>query len=271
MTGSREYEVEGIVIRHAVVGERDRIITLFTATEGKLALIARGALRPGSTLGPRVDMLCYGRFHCVHRRSLDLVSEAATLDSFPSLKSDLRRMSFGLYLAELIDASTADGSPNQTLFNLLLTAVRRIDTGEYDERLLRVFELQMLDCLGFCPSLRRCVSCGRELRPVENGLSAALGGAVCPDCASSSPDVCPLSVDALKVMRFWLSHPLDTSCRVRVGDDLAGELERHALSFCRQVLQRDLKSREWLLRLRNESSLTSCGAASTIARRVESG
>jgi DNA repair protein RecO (recombination protein O) len=271
MTGSREYDVEGIVIRHAVVGERDRIVTLFTATEGKLALVARGALRPGSTLGPRVDMLSHGRFHCVHRRSLDLISEAASLDSFSSLKSDLLRMSFALYLAELTDASTAEGLPNETLFSLLLTSMRRIEAGECDARLLRVFELQLLDCLGFCPSLRRCVSCGTELRPVDNGLSAALGGAVCPECASSSPDVSILSVDALKVMRFWLSHSLDTSCRVKIGDDLANELEGHTLGFCRHILQRELKSREWLLRLRSETSLTSPSGDSTIARRVESG
>ncbi len=271
MAGSREYDVEGIVIRHAVVGERDRIVTLFTATEGKLALIARGALRPGSTLGPRVDMLSHSRFHCVRRRSLDLISEAATLNSFAGLKSDLRRMSFALYLAELTDVSTAEGSPNATLFDLLLSSMQRIETGECDDRLLRVFELQLLDCLGFCPSLRRCVNCGKELRPVENGLSAALGGAVCPECASCSPDVSSLSVDALKVMRFWLSHPLDASCRVRIGDELAGELEGHTFSFCRHILQGELKSKEWLLRLRSEASLTSPSGASTIARRVESG
>ncbi len=270
MAGSREYEVEGIVVRHAVVGERDRIVTLFTAEEGKLALVARGALRPGSTLGPRVDMLSHGRFHCVRRRSLDLIAEAVTLDSFGRLKSDLWRLSCALYLAELTDVSTAEGSPNRTLFDLLLAAMSRMDAGECDDRLLRVFELQLLETLGFCPSLRRCVNCGAELRPVENGLSATLGGVLCPDCTPRCPDARPLSVDALKVMRFWLSHSLDAACRVKVDAALASELEGHAFSFSRWLLQKELKSREWLSRLRSETSLTTPGGASTIARRVES-
>jgi len=270
MAASREYEVEGIVIRHAVVGERDRIVTLLTAEEGKISLVARGALRPGSTLGPRVDILSHSRFHCVRRRSLDLVTEAATLDSFAGLKSDLWRLSCALYLAELTDASTAEGLPSPSLFNLLLGALRRMEEAECDDRLLRVFELQSLEALGFCPLLGRCVDCGAQLRPVENGLSPSLGGALCPECSSRHPDTRPLSVDALKVMRFWLAHSFETSCRVKVDAGLASELEGHTFSFSRWLLQREVKSREWLLRLRSESSLTTSSEATTIARRVES-
>ncbi|MCK5212884.1 MAG: recombination protein O N-terminal domain-containing protein, partial [Dehalococcoidia bacterium] len=34
---------EGVAVRHAVVGEKDRIVTLFTQEAGKLSAVAKGA------------------------------------------------------------------------------------------------------------------------------------------------------------------------------------------------------------------------------------
>ena len=269
MGGSRDYQVEGIVVRHAETGERDRVITLFTRDEGKLVFIARGARRPGSSLGPCVQMLTRGRFQCVKRRALHLIVQAAVIDSYATLKADLWGMACGLYLAELVDAATVEGAPNQPLFDLMVEALELANRSGGNDVLLRFFELRLLHQVGFCPSLRRCVNCEVDIRPVENALSAILGGVLCPDCARSSPDAQLLSVDALKVLRFWLANTLAVSCRTRLQIGLATEVEEHLHRFLDNVLQRDVRSRAWLRRLRDEALLTGNGEASTIARRSE--
>lgn len=271
MGGPRDYQVEGLVVRHADTGERDRVITLFTRDEGKLAFIARGARRPGSSLGPCVQMLTRGRFQCVRRRALHLITQAAVIDSFGKMRADLWGTACGLYLAELVDLATVEGAPNHNLYNLMVEALELIDRKGGHDVLLRFFELRLLEHVGFCPSLRRCVSCDVELRPVENALSATLGGALCPDCARSSPDGQSLSVDALKVLRFWLANTLETACRTKLHSRLADEVEGHLHRFLDNVLQRDVKSRAWLTRLRSEALLTGSSEASTIADRSESG
>ena len=268
MGGPRDYQVEGLVIRHADVGERDRVVTLFTRDEGKLTFIARGARRPGSSLGPCVQMLTRGSFQCVRRRALHLVTQAVVLDSYSRLKADLWSMACGFYVAELVDAATAEGSPDRTLHDLAVKTLELLDMKGGGNVLLRVFELHLLQHVGFCPSLRRCVGCGAELRPVENSLSATLGGVLCPDCSRTSPDARPLSVDALKVLRFWLANSLETSCRARLETELADELEEHVRRFIECVIQRDVKSRAWLARLRDEALLTGSNEASTIAGRL---
>lgn len=269
MSGPRDYQVEGLVIRHADVGERDRIVTLFTREQGKLNLVARGARRPGSTLGPRVQMLTRGRFQCVSRRSLHLMTQAETIESYSSLKNDLWSMACGLYLAELVDASTVEGAPQRGLYELITAALALANTGRAAEVLLRYCEVRSLECLGFCPSLRQCVSCGAELHPVENAMSATLGGALCPACAAACPDGRPLSVDALKVLRFWLVQPMEVASRIRLDAVLSSELEGHLHRFVDGVVQRDLKSREWLARVRREMLLTGNQQAPTIARGTE--
>ena len=269
MGSSRDYQTEGIVIRHSVIGERDRIVTLFTRDEGKFSAVARGARRPGSSLGPCVDMLTYGRFLCVRRRALDIITQATILDLFASLKVDLWRMACGLYACELIDSSTVDGAPNRPLFESLLEALTEIDRVGCDDTVLRFFELRLLEHIGFRPSLGRCVGCGSSLRPVENSLSATMGGALCPDCARSCPDAKALSVPALKVLRFWLGCGLDAARRVKIGTALSSELEEHIYRFVRNVLQRDIKSRAWLVRLRAEALLTITPEVPTIPRQFE--
>ena len=269
MGSSRDYQAEGVVIRHGVIGERDKIVTLFTRDEGKFSAVARGARRPGSSLGPSVEMLTYGRFQCVRRRALDLIAQATILDSFTNLKADLWRMSCGLYACELIDSSTVDGAPNRPLFEFLLEALMEIDRVGCDDTVLRFFELRLLEYIGFRPSLGCCVSCGASLRPVENSLSVTMGGALCPECARSCPDAKALSVAALKVLRFWLGCRLDVARRVKMGTALSCELEEHIYRFVRNVLQRDIKSRAWLVRLRSEALLTITSEASTIPRRFE--
>ncbi len=269
MAGPRDYQVDGLVIRNATVGERDRVVVLFTREEGKLTFVARGARRPGSSLGPGVQMLTRGRFQCVRRRALDLITQAMTLDSYSKLKADLWGMSHGLYLAELVDASTVEGSPNRKLYDLLIAALDTINQGGCSDVLLRYFELRLLECVGFCPSVQRCVSCGAELRPVVNSLSATLGGVTCPNCSPSCADAMPLSVDALKVLRFCLTNSLETSCRARLNANLGTEVEEHIYRFLHGVLQKEVRSRAWLLRLRAETLLTGNREEPTIARRPE--
>lgn len=270
MNPPRQYQVDVVVLGHVVVGEKDKIVTLFTREQGKLRAIARGAVRPGSSLGPCVEPLTHAHLYCVRRRSLDLIAQAVLQQSFPSLKADLWLMSCGLYMAELLDLSTAEGVPQPALFDLALAVLRRLDSGERGETLLRYFELRLLDQIGFRPSLERCLDCGTNLRPVKNALSPLLGGTLCPDCAARTPDARPLSLDALKVLRLWLDSTLDVAVRVKVNEALAAELDAHAQRLVLCVVQREVRSRGWLSRLKEENMLTSRAGVSTIASRFES-
>ena len=269
MSAPRQYQVDAVVIGYVVVGEKDKIVTLFTRDNGKMRAVARGAVRPGSSLGPCVEPLSHGRFYCVQRRSLDLITQAVSLSSYGSLKSDLWRMSCGLYLAELVDLATAEGVAHVALYELMLDVLGRLERSEYSDVLLRYFEVRLLDETGFRPSLQRCLDCGARLRPEDNALSVALGGVVCPECAAHTPDAHTLSLNALKVLRLWLSCPLDVAVRVRMSELLSSELDAHLYRLLLGVLQKEIKSRAWLSRLRQENLLTSSAEASTIARRLE--
>ena len=45
-TTARTYRTEAIIVRRTDFGEADRIVTLYTASYGKVRAVARGARRP---------------------------------------------------------------------------------------------------------------------------------------------------------------------------------------------------------------------------------
>jgi DNA repair protein RecO (recombination protein O) len=135
---------------------------------------------------------------------------------------------------------------------------------EGNETILRYFELHLLHYLGYRPQLHRCVSCDSPLKPVVNFFSPGKGGILCPHCNSEEKHhykqtetkllklSFSLSVEALKVLRLWQSSDYVTARRVRVKPKLAWELERVLQEYIRYLLQRELKSVNWLKELKEK-------------------
>ena len=117
---------------------------------------------------------------------------------------------------------------------------------------LRYFELRMLSVVGFLPELRHCVECGAQLAPETNYFSPAAGGVLCPSCRGKGTLARPISVNALKVLRLFATEDLRTASGVRLSEELAVELDNTMRQYIRYVLERDLKSPEFLDLLRKQ-------------------
>ena len=264
MSTSRNYQAQGIVLKQSKFGESDKLITLYTQEFGKLRAIAKGACRPKSKLGGNVEPLTYSLMLLARGRNLDIITQAQTINGFLTLKSDLWRMARGLYILELTDAFTVDGSENRPLFDLLLAVLTRLNDPDSDEpALLRYFELHLLDRVGYRPQLRRCVTCDLPLKPVVNFFSPAKGGMLCSSCESEQnrgdlaeptwlKRTISVSVEALKVLRLWQSCDYATAKRVKLRPELSLELEQLLHEYITYILQRELRSLTWLKALKRE-------------------
>lgn len=254
MTAPRVYQTEAIILKRTKLGEADRILTFYTPELGKLKAVAKGTRRPQSKLGGHVELLTHSRLMLARGRNLDLVTQAQTINNFLPIKDDLERISRGLYIAELVDSFTGEHIEDHKLFNLLLEALHQLSQAKNGELVLRYFELNLLDHLGYRPQLQQCTSCNSPLRPEANFFSSSQGGALCYDCGYHEPMARPLSLNALKVLRLWQSCNYITAMRVRINPELAAELEQVLREYIRYLLERQLKSTDWLDKLKRESS-----------------
>jgi DNA repair protein RecO (recombination protein O) len=244
------YKTTGIVLRQRRLGEADKIVTIFTPNLGKLDAVAKGVRRPRSKLAGHVEPLTYTSFMLARGRELDIVTQAQTLEVFPSLREVLERTGRAFYAAELVERFTPERQESYAVFRLLLETLRRLATEERLDMTVRFFEMRLLGHLGYQPQTEECVLCGASLRPGTNGWSAESGGVLCPACAAKAPMSRPLSVNALKVMRLLQKGAFAEVMRVRTAPALESELERHLREYVLYVLERDVRSARFIETLR---------------------
>ena len=247
MVRPRTYKTRGVVLKQTPLGEADRILTIYTPDLGKLRAVARGVRRTTSRLAGHLEPLCHASISVSRGRSLDAISEAETIRSFRSVREDLERLSEGVYLAELTDSFSVEEQPSPDIYRLLLDALGSLEKSEEARRTARYFEAQILSRSGFGPELHQCVECRTRLEPGDYVHNSAKGGVLCDDCKALSEDaLLPLSLNANKVLRFLATAGIERAEALQVPSAVAGETDRLLRSYIRYVLERELKSVEFM-------------------------
>jgi len=242
----RNYQTETIIIKKVKLGEADRILTFYTPHLGKIQGVAKGVRRPRSKMAGHLELLTHSTVSLARGRNLDTITGSQTIDSFLPLKSDLELTSYALYVIELINQFTADSVENCPLFQLLLETMHRLCRGSNSEVVLRSFEMHLLDLVGYRPQLGRCISCRLPLEPVTNYFSPPAGGMLCPGCSNSQSSVRPISVNAIKVLRWLQGSDLSAAEKLKIDLELSRELEGIMRGYLRYLLEREVKSTAWL-------------------------
>lgn len=260
MSKPRNYQTEAIIIKKTKLGEADRILTLYTPHLGKIQAVAKGIRRPRSKLAGHLELLTHSLVSLARGRNLDTITGSQTINSFLPLKNDLQLTSYALYTTELISQFTADHIENHPLFQLLLETMHHLCQGSDNELVLRYFELQLLNKVGYRPQLHHCVSCRSTLEPTINSFCSSAGGTLCPSCrqslasggqglasgGQSQPLTYPLSVNALKVLRLLQSSDYTTASKLKINQELSRQLEEVMRGYIRYLLEREIKSAAWL-------------------------
>ncbi len=254
----RLYRTEAIVLRRSDLGEADRLLTLLTPERGKLRAIAKGARKVASRKSGHVEL--FNRVNLLIARGrgeFDIVSQAETIEPFRPLREDLLRSTYAHYAAELVERFAEEGSAQPELFDLLSDALGWLSTSTDLALTARYFELRLLTLAGFQPQLFHCGAGGEVLaESPENesyGWSPGDGGALCPRHAAERADISRLSLGALKVLRHAMRHDYHAFAALHLRESVAREVEQAMQRYLTYVLERKVKSVEFINLLRRES------------------
>jgi DNA repair protein RecO (recombination protein O) len=183
------YRDTGVVLRVQKLGEADRIVTILTRRHGKVRAVAKGVRRTRSRWGARlepfnhVDVQCYTKSGAITGRSLDIVTQAETVDAFGAgLVGDYGRYTAACAVLETADRLVAEeGEPALRVYLLLVGAIRALAGRERDASLvLDAFLLRAMSHAGWAPAISECARCA-EPGP-HPAFNIAAGGAVCDRC-----------------------------------------------------------------------------------------
>lgn len=219
----RVYRCEGVILRRRNLGEADTIFTVYSPSEGKFDAIAKGVRKARSRMRGHLEPLSRSRLLLAKGRTLDVFTQAETIEPYRRVREDLARAAAAIYCAELVDRFTEASAPHPEVYGLLLETLDALELGG-PGWLARWFELQLLAMLGFEVQVLACARCGGRLPEQETLFVAAAGGLVCPACRPAAGSGRLLSVAAVKVLRFAARATAAEFGRIRLSRDLAVEV-----------------------------------------------
>lgn len=183
---SRTYKAVGINLKSMPLGEADRILTVLTRELGLVRVVAVGARKQNSKLGGRSGLFVVNDLLIAKGRSLDKITQAETLESYPGLGRDLKKLTAGQYLAELVLQQALSEQPQEELFYLLNEHLARLEQASTSQVLAHLTHavFQLLVLAGIAPQIHQCCITQAPLKPDFSqpdwhiGFSTAAGGTV---------------------------------------------------------------------------------------------
>jgi DNA repair protein RecO (recombination protein O) len=180
------YKATGINLKSMPLGESDRLLTVLTQEFGLVRVVAPGARKYKSSLGGRSGLFVVNQLLIAKGRSLDKIVQAESLQSYAGLSQDLRKLTAGQYLAELVLFQALSDQPQEELFSLLVEHLNRLEKlpGAATLASLAHATFHLLALAGVAPQVQLCCITQRPLVPDFGdpdwriGFSAPAGGVV---------------------------------------------------------------------------------------------
>jgi DNA repair protein RecO (recombination protein O) len=201
--------MEAVVLRSIRYGEADRILHLYSKSRGRIGAIAKGARKPRSRFGGRLEPF-FRLDLMLHEGRSDLmtVTSATTVDGYPRLRSSGAALTAGARACDAVLRLLDAAEPNPPAYNLLCRYLALLDDpAEPRAAALETalsFRLKLALVAGFAPELASCAHCGEAEHLV--GFSGAAGGVVCDSCEAGS---FPITEEAHRFMVEGFARPLN--------------------------------------------------------------
>lgn len=260
MARERTYRSEGIVLRRTNFGEADRLLTLYSREFGKIKALAKGARKPQTRKTGHIELFMRTNFMFARGKRIDLITQAELVEAYPMLREDLILTTYASYTIELLDSLTPEGDRDLPKYDLLAKALTWFSEAVDPRLTARYYELRLLSLAGYQPQLFNCVNCEEAIREEDQYFSAELGGLLCPNCRQRDLQAKPISATAVKVLRYLQIRDWNTVKVLHLRGALQRELEAIMHHYLHYVLEHNLKSVEFLFRLRREAALFNSGA-----------
>ena len=209
----------GYVLHSTPYRETSLVVDVFTRGHGRIALLAKGARRPLSALRP--VLLQFQPIECsiVGKGELRTLAKAEWQGGVAMPAGEA--LIFAFYLNELLVRLVPRDDPHPELFDAYADALVALGHDGADEAVLRRFEWQMLEAIGYAPDLAvddrgRAIQPDGRYRMQEGQLVATDGrdaegfsGRALRDIAAGRYDAPGHLAQAKRLSRLILAPQLD--------------------------------------------------------------
>jgi DNA repair protein RecO (recombination protein O) len=237
-------QTPAIIIGIRDYGEADKVVTFLTPAQGRVTGIAKYAKKSKKRFANCLEPLNRVEFFLSpqSRGELEFIQKGELVNSFPSLRRDLKRLGAAAVLAELAGLMAAPPEMVGEVFQTLEGVLGLLENGGPPDSLLPAFLLRLLSLGGYGPRLQACLKCSQEPKaPLY--FSVPQGGVVCGPCSrAAAGPLLPLSPGAWKLLRMAQGMELEKLPRLRFPRRQRDESLAVFRAFLRRHLGKPMKS-----------------------------
>ena len=177
--------VDGLVIKECAVGESDKLLTVLTATKGKVLISAKGVRSMKSKNMPLCRIFTYANFEYYERSGRYWLASGEINDTFYGLNADIESLSLASYIVDVANEISGENSPDEILLRVTLNTLYAIENKLHPlEQIKGAFEFFAAVHAGFLPDLSSCDKCGATDAEAFY-LDVMNGALLCCECVKS--------------------------------------------------------------------------------------
>ncbi len=234
-----DFVTDAINIKTYPLSENDNIVLMLTRQKGLIRGVAKGVKRPKSKLGARMQILVANKLMLRKGRNLNTISQAQAINTFNKLRSDLDKLTYSMYLAELISAFCEENAASEDIYELFYSVLEQISLSNSKTAILLnvlKFQLKFMQVLGYGVELNSCLMCGCEV--IEDTIfSITQGGIVCEMCQDKTGYKTKMPKKILGFLKEILGADINTKTKY---DDIVNDI---VCERCFGLLKRYIESR----------------------------
>ncbi len=239
-------KTDAVVLHTRRYSESSKIVTLFTREHGKMSVIAHGAMQMKNKFGSVLQTLSYLStvIYVKETRELQNLSHAEPIERFPRLIESLERMTAGMVVVVLVNASLLGEYRNEELFQIVVETLRALNTPATNEYIATLwFMAQLTANLGYAVRTEECGITGEPLAVSGPKVpySVTLGAPLSDNHRDSAPyrmislETFHLLQDICRTPGDQLSSIQSSDDAIKEGNDLMGAFVKYHVDGLRRL------------------------------------
>jgi DNA repair protein RecO (recombination protein O) len=218
------YTTEGIILKRKDYQENDRLFTVYSKDYGKIDLLAKGTKKISSKLNSYLEPFYLVKLMIAKGKGFDKLANCNLIKPYPNLHGDLYGFYLLSYLTEITDGLIVGQTEKQDKYNLLLEILdileKEIKRQKHDKLLLllNIYNLKLLNLLGYQPEIQRCLICHKGLLLTKNIFDFTQGGIICEECKKVCiiTDYIIVSDNVIKLLKLAQNSQLVSFVKIKI-------------------------------------------------------
>ncbi len=241
--------VNGIIIRRVDYGDSHLIVTFLAEHGRKIPVMARNA-KKSKKFGYALDLFYENLFIFSQFKGMGTLSSVDTLNSHYAIRSDLFKLTYAQYIAELIDRAMEDDDESKFVYQLLKFGLDHIAAGADPAVIALIASLKCMPLYGYTPNFDYCSVDQSTNHAAFAGYSMKMNSVLTTQAMITDEHAIPMSNKSLYFLYLLNNLPLDQYSSVTIHTDVVREMERLVFQLYDEFIGVSLKSRRILEQLR---------------------